>query len=82
MSEIRDRVKQRLRGLIACNYEPEMQIDQILAIPEIAIVDREAELPFFTKHESKEIERLTKGEVYGLCQVDVLKAGWVKEVRE
>ncbi len=36
----------------------------------------EEKLPYFISHETKEIERLTKGEVYGLCQVDTLKAGF------
>jgi len=48
----------------------------------LAVVDDGAELPYFIGHKPEEIDRLTKGEVYGLCQVDILKAGYVKEVKE
>ena len=40
------------------------------------------EMPYFTHHTTEEIERLTKGEVYGLAQVDMLKQGWRKVKRE
>ncbi len=37
-------------------------------------VDRE--LPTLAMHEPEESKQLTKGEVYGLCTVDMLKAGY------
>ena len=68
MSEIRDRVIAELRSA----GFGEGQIKYVLSMREIAIVDREAELPD---------EGFNKFNVYAYKQ-DVLKAGWVREIKE
>lgn len=56
-------------------------IDSLLAIPEIAIVDREAELPEFNP--PFHIKGTVAGDIarawHERTQQDMLKAGWVKE---
>lgn len=48
-------------------------VEQILLVPELAIVDRNAELP-------KAQDILLDG--YAEAQQDMLKAGWLKEAKE
>ncbi len=82
MSEIKDKVKKQLSWVYAeigtpsgnqKTYLSPDQINQILSIPELAIVNREAKLPEpYPNHVS-------------LCtdvQVDMLKAGYVKEIKD
>ena len=59
-------------------------IDQILAIENLAIVDRDAELPTNPWHQNGikyrnglEDQRI----VYERAQQDMLKAGWVREIK-
>ena len=63
--------------------------DQILAIPDIAIVDREAELP---DPESSSLDPQYEGEIlqygrvcgemgYRRAQQDMVKKDWVKEIK-
>jgi len=85
MSEIRDRVRTQFRDILRQHLEAYQQmglgaseraIYQILSIPELAIVDREAELPDY-RMEPYEVHRTIQK-----AQKDMLKAGWVKEVKE
>ena len=82
MSEIRDRAKARVKGLIY-TYKRVKDADltddlanQILSIPELAIVDKRAELPKLvsTNDMAKTGERVGR--------YNLLQAGWVKEVKE
>ena len=67
-------------------------VDQILSIPEMAIVDREAKLPSFDVNkvvaEIKSPHWLSLGEKIGfdiiisLTQEAIRKEGWVKEVKD
>lgn len=85
MSEIRDKVKRKLEAILT--YDETNTIEKvmsILSIPELAIVDREAELP---KLKSLTGEApLAEKTAYLLGVTDtgeqVLKAGWVKEVKD
>ena len=57
--------------------------DQILAIPDIAIVEREAKLPAFARVDVEgkpEVGRYYDG--YKDGQEDMLEAGWVKEMKK
>jgi len=89
MSETRDKAKQRILDLVDIGQKneqfPWFVAEQILSIPELAIIDREAELPF-------DIEAET--ECVGQCNITchnierkltmegMLKAGYVKEVKK
>ena len=60
------------------------QIDQILAIDGIAVVDRQAELPENPHEKEYEVarsQRLLSIAIYAFAQQDMLKKGWVKEVK-
>ena len=53
----------------------EEMVNQILTIPELAVVDREAELPpIRVNHPLEETG-------YRWAQEDILKEGWVKEIK-
>jgi len=86
MSEIRDRAILQLVNILV-NYEADrdhslsQSVDKILAIPELAIVDRDAELPPNPLPNPPDDE----GEIiswlgYNEAQRDMLKAGYVKEI--
>jgi len=59
-------------------------IEKIVAIPEIAIVDREAGLPDISRFSDRYWEIFHPSTRFGAkeAQQDMLKAGWVKEVKE
>ena len=81
-------------GFIDKEAVKQSRIEQILSIPEIAIVDRDAELPEnkmkcsmriigepeITKQVQEDIER--EMSIYEMAQQDMLKAGYVKEVKD
>lgn len=96
MSEIRDRARQRVIEILVkplkVPYQEDAavmmvqgcinQAEEILSIPELAVVDREAELPigrwsFQIPGDQQDWLNQKKG--YGEAQQDMLKAGWVKE---
>ena len=83
--ELREKIAEWLQYVKLSGENLEWHADQILTIIKedgyIQLAD-DKEMPYFTHHTTEEIERLTKGEVYGLAQVDVLKAGWRKVKRE
>ena len=90
MSEIRDRVREQIAGkpwrtLDGCEkHLAEESIDQILAIPELAIVDRDAGLPsryqMFSNAEWAELEGNRLGtHIETTCAMKRL--GYVKEVK-
>jgi len=62
-------------GLKLKELKEEIIAEQILSIPELAIVDREAKLP------EKEFVSSNENCRYKEAQRDMLKAGWVKEVK-
>jgi len=89
MSGIRDRVKKQLSwvhteiGTPSGNQKAYLspdQIDQILSIPELAIVDRKAELPENPYNPNKR-GFTAQLSAYSDGQQDMLKAGWVREVK-
>ena len=97
MSEIRDRVKIELDGVVAEILRDVSGVDayryytdKILSIPELAVIDREAELPkitYVTKRIVEDWDRHTRVvEVETTLDKEafdaLLKAGWVKEVEE
>lgn len=87
MSEIRDRTHIKIASLMRKYFlikTPEDITDQILSIKELAIVDREAKLPECpTKaDETKDIEIHRYKQGYRQAQQDMLKEGWVKEIKE
>ena len=63
-SGVRDSLRQRLLA----------KADEILSIPELAVVDREAELPDCPYHRFRQPHC-----PYGKAQQDMCKAGWIKE---
>jgi len=97
MSKGRDKVKEeidnRLRGFIISYNQAEDSYQQllivekyrnyILSIPELAVVDRNAELPdnpFTYPHPMVRVSE--QRAAYMRAQQDMLKAGWVKEVKD
>jgi len=89
MTEIRDKVRERvatiirysLKNLILISDDDKEKLlqsaDEILSIPELAIVDREAKLP--------EVEGKYGSMTATSCrnaQIDMLNAGWVKEIKD
>jgi len=96
MSEIRDRVIEQLYAKLKAfetmlsnseiaeflDKEAMMQsgIEQILSIPELAVVDREAELPK-NPYLSRGMMKSYQYSGYEKAQQDMLKAGWVKEIK-
>jgi len=73
MLEIRDRVKVEILKAIV-ESEPEEIVSAILSIPELAIVDRDAEL----SRNHWENEDMQRG--WDIAQKVMVKGGWVKEV--
>lgn len=63
-------------------------IDQILSIPELAVVDREAELPKIIEQKPKlgtiaeTLYLKQEVKLQKKAQQDMLKAGWVKEIKD
>jgi len=96
MSEIRDRVGEQIVRILKKPMvgpdEPSAWhlADEILAIPELAVVDREAETSFLPAEVQVKlgIDDLMQGELdvafrhgYDQKHIDMLKAGWLKEVK-
>lgn len=84
MTEIRDRVKGEALEFIRHGASPEQILEKILSIPELAIVDRKAELPSpgieaDLKHRLVTLEGIIGA--YRMAQQDMGEAGWVKEVK-
>lgn len=77
MSVIRDKAVDKMLQFIRHGYMPESIVHDILTIPELAIVDRKAELPELHGeiYEKKKI-------IVSEAQQDMLKAGWVKEIKD
>ena len=92
MSKIRDRVKKKLSWVYTeigtpsgnrITYLSPDEIEQILSIPEIAVVDRDAELPRNPYRCCTEDEILRESHYsYKEAQNKMLKAGYVKEIKE
>lgn len=101
MSEIRDNAREKISRILcsvdkglagrAVNRKPYLlKADKILSIPELAVIDRKAELPW-NEDIPKEFNELACGaeddsdnvsrRAYMLAQQDMLKGGWVKEVK-
>jgi len=96
MSKIRDRVKEKVANVVWPNWRNLANyhqikvfedVDEILSIPELAIVDREAELPLTLSNEKMarafggyDFRTSDMREVCKAEQKNMLKAGWVKEV--
>ena len=97
MSEIRDKVKEQLIAIIYepfLLYHPQMGLqyasidkrkasdiaDKILAIPELAVVDRRAVMP----EPPLELRLMPDFSLYWFeaGRSNLLKEGWVKEVKE
>ena len=88
MSEIRDRAEEKITGeIVACasTYTfgtllefAKQYASKILAIPEIAVVDRDAELPENPHNSCCATEAWL---IYDTAQQDMLKAGYVKEIK-
>ena len=93
MSKIRDRVKSKMGYLMLEEVSmplgmPEKIVKKLLSIPELAVVNREAELPEIPDfgYDLGNCRRAIKDEpieaIYTKAQQDMLKEGWVKEVEE
>ena len=100
MSEIRGRAKEKVVAVIHLNSyyrcecgkefrmpSPKSVADVILSIPELVVVDREAELPKYpyplvTQIAGEKEIVDTWHQVYDKAQQDMLKAGYVKEVKQ
>ena len=92
--EVREQLKAKCRHMITCSHynnlddaEFDRQIAAILAIPELAIADREAELPTLVKYRRTIYNAYyTQNEIYRAGQIkgrlNMLKAGWRKVVTE
>ena len=96
MSEIRDKVREKIvelvkRAIMDYNQDPNPECafdyyvpsvaDQILSTPELAIVDRDAELqkpPYFSRGGCDDTAHSVG---YHVCQQDMLKAGYVLEIK-
>lgn len=74
MNELRDRAETHIIEAIANNHHKSLEViaEAVLLVPELAIVDREAELP---KNDWGN-EDMKRG--WDIAQQDMLKAGWVK----
>ena len=91
MSEIRDKVKQEIKLRIrqrsaTDDWMLEGIVNSILSIPEIAVVDREAELPEnpFPKPRlnNPSSANLARYYSYQRAQQDMLENSWVKEIKD
>jgi len=78
-SEIRDGVEKDLLEIGGMNSA---MVQIILVHPNIAIVDREAELPANPYGKPLLYEGTGHRVSYDKAQQDMLKAGWVKEVKD
>jgi len=90
MSEIRDRVKTQITAIVTGTARLKCA-EQVLSIPELAIVDRKAELPDNPHSESHYSfgggSKFRHGNnplhlAYKHAQQDMLKAGFVKEIKD
>ena len=72
MSEIRDKVTEEMLQFIRHGYSPESMVKDILSIRELAVVDRNADLPEAHMHPPE-------GVLMRFIS-DMRKEGWVKEV--
>ncbi len=92
MSEIRDKVKRQLDDIFRDYMSGETWDNcakKILSIPELAIVDREAELPKRMTREAIPGDMARSMELnkninfgYEQAQQDMRKAGWIREIKE
>ena len=90
MSEIRDKVEKQIDEALwaytQSSRSPSETINQILSIPALAIVDREAELPtipdppIYSEKPYGGIERRAFRVGALTYRNSIVKAGWVKEV--
>lgn len=76
-------------GTDECQHLTDQQvrhlIKAILSIPELAIVDRGTELPENPHRKTLELQPYLNNishKAYKVSQQDILKAGWVKEVKD
>ena len=90
MSEARDKVKSHVSGLMQCYKLKKVSweiAELILSVKELAIVDREAELPtipdppIYSDKPYSDIEKQAFRVGILTYRNSVLKAGWVKEVK-
>jgi len=105
MSEIRDKVTEEIQGILLRymsaihaelihSHDDVFLTEKILSIPELAIVDREAELPKELIHLFELVVLVNHACIFyyitpeeaglHLAEIakDMLKAGWVKEVKD
>ena len=87
----RDEVRKQIKDIIHQFLHRKLNVDQlcesILALDGIAIVDREAGLPsnpykYFDPYINEEILYKENHKIYARAQQDMLKQGWVKEVKD
>jgi len=84
----RDEVREQIYEIISDNKLTYTQIvERIINLPSIAVVDREAGLPsnpykYFDPYINEEILYKENHKIYARAQQDMLKQGWVKEVKD
>ena len=84
----RDEVREQIYKIVSDDKLTYMQIvERIINLPSIVVVDREAGLPaspykFFDPSINEEILYKYDYKVYARAQRDMLKQGWVKEVKK
>lgn len=88
MSEIRNRIIKEMVDIISGKkYVPGSSFDEyelalsLLGINGLAVVDRKAELPMYKAGRAVDTWIAVWRVCYRLAQEDMLKAGWVKEVK-
>jgi len=92
MSEIRDKVEQQLNDIFRDYMSGETWDNcakKILSIPELAVVDRKAELPKRMTRETIPGDMARSMELnkninfgYEQAQQDMRKAGWIREIKD
>jgi len=87
MSEIRDKTELQIKGILLKCFTKTREwtqtaTDKILSISELAIVDRKAKLPYKPYDVGGVIRNEGFYIAYDKAQQDMLKAGWVKEVKD
>ena len=84
----RDEVRERIYEIVSDDKLTYTQIvERIINLPSIAVVDREAGLPsnpykYFDPYINEEILYKENHKIYARAQQDMLKQGWVKEVKD
>ena len=84
----RDEVREQIYEIVSDDKLTYTQIvERIINLPSIAVVDREAGLPsnpykFFDPSINEEILYKENHKIYARAQQDMLKQGWVKEVKD